>query len=60
MQQYNEQMRKQRKINIILIIASVFGLSLFMLDISLIVYTIARNVDDRLCNSPKNAENPTV
>lgn len=60
MQQYNEQMRKQRKINIILIIASVFGLSLFMLDIPLIVYTIARNVDDRLCNSPKNAENPTV
>lgn len=51
MQQYTAQRKKQKRINIILIIASILGLVLFVFDIPLIVYTIARNVDYRSCNN---------
>lgn len=51
MEQYSAQIRKQKKINIVLIIASVLCLVLFMFDIPLIVITIARIADHRSCST---------
>ncbi len=66
-QQYSAQMKKQKRTNTILIIASAVGAALvvfnivinasvpgailLVVDIPLIVYTVARNIDYRLCNS---------
>ena len=64
-QQYSEQMKKQKRTNTILIIASAVGAALvvfnivinasvpgailLVVDVPLIVYTVARNIDYRLC-----------
>ncbi len=67
MRQYSAQMKKQKRTNTIMIIASAVGAALvvfnivinasvpgailLVVDVPLIVYTIARNIDYRSCNS---------